>query len=65
MTVTSRNFQVITGRAAREGARESVCFAQKTLPKKTDSRDGNGHVGNPTTTAQRHYILCLEAVRRH
>src|SRR5262245_53699091 len=27
-------------------------------------RDENGHVGNPTTTAQRHYILCLEAVRR-
>src|SRR5262249_45975824 len=23
----------------------------------------NGHVGNPTTTARRHYILCLEAVR--
>ena len=29
MTVTSRNLQVITGRAAREGARERVCFAQK------------------------------------
>jgi hypothetical protein len=28
-TVTSRNLQVITGRAAREGARERVCFAQK------------------------------------
>jgi hypothetical protein len=24
-----------------------------------------GLVGNPTTTARRHYILCLEAVRRH
>ena len=22
-------------------------------------------VGNPTTTARRHYILCLKAVRRH
>ena len=22
-------------------------------------------VGNPTTTARRHYILCLEPVRRH
>src|SRR5262245_63399354 len=29
MTVASRNLQVITGRAAREGARERVCFAQK------------------------------------
>jgi len=29
MTVTSRNLQVITGRAAREGARERVCFAKK------------------------------------
>jgi hypothetical protein len=29
MTVTSRNHQVITGRAAREGARERVCSAQK------------------------------------
>jgi len=37
MTVTSRNLQVITGRAAREGARERVCFA-----KKTDRRDENG-----------------------
>ena len=54
MTVTSRNLQVITGRAAREGARERVFFAKKI-----------GHVGNPTTTARRHYILCLEAVRRH
>jgi hypothetical protein len=60
MTVTSRNLQVITGRAAREGARERVCFAEKT-----DGRDENGHVGNPTTTARGHYILCLEAVRRH
>src|SRR6516162_4774859 len=24
-----------------------------------------GLVGNPTTSARRHYILCLEAVRRH
>ena len=24
-----------------------------------------GLVGNPTTTARRHYILCLEAVRGH
>ena len=31
MTVASRNLQVITGRAAREGARERVCFAQKTI----------------------------------
>src|SRR5262249_57060477 len=31
MTVTSRNLQVITGRAAREGARERVCFAQKPI----------------------------------
>jgi len=22
-------------------------------------------LGNPTTTARRHYILCLEAVRKH
>jgi hypothetical protein len=29
MTVPSRNLQVITGRAAREGSRERVCFAQK------------------------------------
>src|SRR5262249_37937087 len=29
MTVASRNLQVITGRAAREGGRERVCFAQK------------------------------------
>ena len=34
MTVASRNLQVITGRAAREGARERVCFTKK-----------NGHVG--------------------
>src|SRR5262245_30222537 len=27
----SRKFQVITGRAAREGARERVCFAQKPI----------------------------------
>jgi hypothetical protein len=44
MTVTSRNLQVITGRAAREGARACV------LCPKTDRRDENGHVGNPTTT---------------
>ena len=31
MTVASRNLQVITGRAAREGARERVCFAQKPI----------------------------------
>ena len=31
MTVTSRNLQVITGRASREGARERVCFAQKPI----------------------------------
>jgi hypothetical protein len=31
MTVTSRNLQVITDRAAREGARERVCFAQKPV----------------------------------
>jgi len=31
MTVTSRNLQVITGRAAREGARERVCFAPKPI----------------------------------
>ena|SRR5262245_4640039 len=31
MTVTSRNLQVITSRAAREGARERVCFAQKPI----------------------------------
>ena len=43
---------------AEEGA--SVC----ALPK-TDRRDENGHAGNPTTTVRRHYILCLEAVRRH
>jgi len=55
----SRNLQVITGRAAREGVRERVCFVQ------TDRRDENCHVGNPTTAAWRHYILCLEAVRRH
>src|SRR5262245_39014381 len=29
MTVASRNLQVITGRAAREGGRERVCFSQK------------------------------------
>src|SRR5215510_9690463 len=29
MTVASRDLQVITGRAAREGGRERVCFAQK------------------------------------
>jgi hypothetical protein len=33
MTVTSRNLQVITGRVAREGARERVCFAQKPATK--------------------------------
>jgi hypothetical protein len=33
----SRNLQVITGRAARKGGRERVCFA-----KKTDRRDENG-----------------------
>jgi hypothetical protein len=37
MTVTSRNLQVITSRAAREGARERVCFAQKPI-----RRDENG-----------------------
>src|SRR5262249_6350988 len=31
MQGTSRNLQVITGRAAREGARERVCFAQKPI----------------------------------
>jgi len=31
MTVTSRDLQVITGRAAREGARERVYFAQKPI----------------------------------
>src|SRR6516225_742324 len=31
MTVTSRNLQVITGRASREGARERVCFAPKPI----------------------------------
>jgi hypothetical protein len=31
MTVT-RNFQVITGRAAREGARERVCSTKKNWP---------------------------------
>jgi len=35
------------------------------LCPKTDHRDENCHAGNPTTTALRHYILCLEAVRRH
>jgi hypothetical protein len=40
------------------GAAARACV----LPK-TDRRDENGHVGNPTTTARRHYILCLEAVR--
>jgi hypothetical protein len=31
MTVNSRNLQVITSRAARDGARERVCFAQKPI----------------------------------
>jgi hypothetical protein len=31
MTVTSRNLQVITGRAARDGARERVYFGQKPI----------------------------------
>ena len=39
----SRNLQVITGRAAREGARERVCFAQKPIA---------------ATKMARHYILC-------
>ena len=56
MTVASRNLQVITGRAAREGARERA---------KTNGRDEKMALwGNPTITARRHYILCLEAVRR-
>ena len=50
MTVTSRDLQVITGRAAREGARERVYFAQKPIA---------------VTKMARHYILCLKAVRRH
>jgi len=50
MTVASRNLQVITGRAARDCARERVCFAQKPIA---------------ATKMARHYILCLEAVRRH
>jgi hypothetical protein len=37
MTITSRNFQVITGRAAREGARERVCFAQNRSPPQAGS----------------------------
>ena len=56
MTVASRNLPVITGRAAREGARERA---------KTNGRDEKMALwGNPTITARRHYILCLEAVRR-
>jgi len=43
MTVASRNLQVITGRAAREGARERVYFAQNRasvciLPKNRSPR---------------------------
>ena len=44
MTVASRNLQVITGRAAREGGRERVCFAMAracVLCQKP---------GNPTTS---------------
>jgi hypothetical protein len=46
MTVTSRNLQLITGRAAREGARERVCFAQKPI-----RRDESGHVNNHRAAA--------------
>ena len=42
MTVASRNLQVITGRAARDCARERVCFAQKP-----NRRDENGHGEQP------------------
>ena len=50
MTLASRNLQMITGRASRESTRERVCFAQKPIA---------------ATKMARHYILCLEAVRRH
>src|SRR5262249_39684345 len=33
--------------------------------KNQSPRRKNGLAGNPTITARRHYILCLEAVRRH
>jgi hypothetical protein len=58
MTVTSRNLQVITGRAAREGARERVCFAQ------TRERVCFAQKPIAATKMARHYILCLEAVRQ-
>src|SRR5262249_59831760 len=41
-------------------SRERVCFAQRPI-----AATKNGYAGNPTTTARRHYILCLETVRRH
>ena len=44
---------------------ERGCARACVLCPKTDRRDENCHAGNPTTTARRHYILCLEAVRRH
>ena len=48
-------------RQSSERGRARACV----LRPKTDRRDENCHAGNPTTTALRHYILCLEAVRRH
>src|SRR5262245_40853115 len=44
---------------------ERGCARACVVCPKTDRRDENGYVGNPITTARRHYILCLEAVGRH
>src|SRR5262245_58840880 len=42
---------------------EKRCARACVFCPKINRGDENGHVGNPTTTARRHYILCLEAVR--